>query len=208
MSEQIRTKLNYANGNIHQVLNRIDGDIYVGSTCCKLSKRFYGHEQNIKSLKHKRLPLYVKLNDMGVENFYIELIELYPCSSKEELRAREGQYIREPGNLNQIIAGRTKERYPFDSKEKYVSANSNIASITMTTSSRKANNIALITKRKSKQTGVIIIGVTKNVFTQRYNAQYAIQLFVVLICQGIKNQRSVYAVIHVTTGMMVIAVIS
>ena len=34
------------------------------------------------------------MRELGVENFYIELIENFPCDTVEELRAREGHYIR------------------------------------------------------------------------------------------------------------------
>ena len=54
----------------------------------------------------------------GVENFYIELIEEYPCDNLEQLRKRERHYIREMGTLNKFIAGRTKSEYVKDNKEK------------------------------------------------------------------------------------------
>ena len=37
---------------------------------------------------------------------------------KEELRAREGHFIRERGTLNNVIAGRTNKQYRIDNKEK------------------------------------------------------------------------------------------
>ena len=49
--------------------------------------------------------------EYGIENFYIELIEAYPCENNEELRKREGHYIREFGTLNKRIAGRTHQEY-------------------------------------------------------------------------------------------------
>ena len=51
-------------------------------------------------------PLYKSMRHIGNDNFYIELIELSPCNSREEVRAREGQYIRERCTLNTNIAGR------------------------------------------------------------------------------------------------------
>ena len=47
----------------------------------------------------------------GVDNFYIELVEEYPCENIEQLRQREGHYIREFGTLNRNIAGRSKEEW-------------------------------------------------------------------------------------------------
>ena len=51
------------------------------------------------------------MNELGVENFYIELIENYPCNDVYELRSREGYYIREIGTLNKNVAGRTRKEY-------------------------------------------------------------------------------------------------
>jgi hypothetical protein len=41
----------------------------------------------------------------------IELIEAYPCNSRDELNKVEGKYIREKSCVNKVIAGQTKEEY-------------------------------------------------------------------------------------------------
>ncbi len=46
-----------------------------------------------------------------LDKFYIELYETFCCNSKEELNKREGEVIREIGNLNMCIAGRTQKEY-------------------------------------------------------------------------------------------------
>ena len=46
------------------------------------------------------------MHELDVDNFYIELIENYPCNDVYELRARENYYIRETGTLNTNVAGR------------------------------------------------------------------------------------------------------
>ena len=51
------------------------------------------------------------MNELGIDNFDIEVIEEYPCETKEELHKREGELIREFGTLNTRIEGRTKEEY-------------------------------------------------------------------------------------------------
>ena len=56
--------------------------------------------------------------DLGEENFYIELIKETPCENAEQLRAIEGEYIRQYGTLNTRIEGRTKKQYVQDTKEK------------------------------------------------------------------------------------------
>ena len=50
------------------------------------------------------------MHELGVSNFYIELLENYTCNYIYELRAREGHFIREHGTLNNKIAGRTPKQ--------------------------------------------------------------------------------------------------
>ena len=57
------------------------------------------------------------MNEIGIEHFEIEEIEKFPCESKEELRKREGHYIKELGTLNTLIAGRTNKEYKEENKE-------------------------------------------------------------------------------------------
>ena len=58
------------------------------------------------------------MNDVGIEHFYIELVKETPCENIEQLRAIEGQYIRELGTLNHRVEGRAKKQYTDDNKEK------------------------------------------------------------------------------------------
>ena len=53
-----------------------------------------------------------------MEHFYIELIKETPCENKEQLRAIEGEYIRKYGTLNSQIAGRTREEWHKEHKER------------------------------------------------------------------------------------------
>jgi hypothetical protein len=46
----------------------------------------------------------------GVENCYIELIELFPCDTKDELTTRENHYIRSLVCVNKQLAITTPER--------------------------------------------------------------------------------------------------
>ena len=69
------------------------------------------HRDAIRNTQIKHRLLYTKMNEYGVENFFIELIEDYPCESVEQLRKREGEYIIELGTLNKKIEGRSKKEY-------------------------------------------------------------------------------------------------
>ena len=113
--------MDYSNGKIYCIRNHITHDVYIGSSCQPLCKRLSWHKssinkktkQNINKKTKQNFPLYIKMRELDKRNFYIELIENYPCSNKEELRAREGHYIRELATLNKHIAGRMpEERQP------------------------------------------------------------------------------------------------
>ena len=67
----------YQNGKIYKILNNIDGEIYVGSTIETLGQRMAKHRSEAKRTQNK---FYNHMNELGVENLYIELIENFPCN--------------------------------------------------------------------------------------------------------------------------------
>ena len=95
---------NYQNGKIYKVLNHIDCEVYVGSTCGSLALRLSRHRSMAKC-GGKGL-VYQHMRQLGQQNFFIELVEDCPCDNKEQLFKREGECIRELGTLNKNIAGR------------------------------------------------------------------------------------------------------
>ena len=109
---------NYQNGKIYCIRNYIDNDIYVGSTTQPLSKRMAWHRQPTRKENKNHYKIYQKMIDLGIEIFYIELYEKYPCDSKEELFRKEGEIIRElKPILNNKIQGRTLQEWLEDNKE-------------------------------------------------------------------------------------------
>jgi group I intron endonuclease len=110
--------MEYKNGRIYQIRNTVSDDVYVGSTCQPLSKRMAYHRGNMNSKATLNRPLYVKMKEYGVDCFYIELIEECPCENKEQLRKREGHFIREIATLNMIQAGRTPKEWLQENKER------------------------------------------------------------------------------------------
>ena len=110
-------KVDYSKGKIYKITNDYNDDIYIGSTCDTLVKRFSKHRRDIKNDEKKHRKLYVAMNDIGFDRFRIELVEECPCDDKYQLRQREGYYIRQIGTLNIVIAGRTQQEYNEDNKE-------------------------------------------------------------------------------------------
>jgi hypothetical protein len=127
--------MTYQNGKIYCIRNTIDDDIYVGSTTQLLCKRMAEHRNKLKYKPHYKL--YMKMAEIGLDKFYIELIENSPCENKEELRKREGFVIREMGTLNSCIAGRSQVEYVIENKiniqahkKQYYETNKDVISIT------------------------------------------------------------------------------
>ena len=107
----------YTNGKIYKILNNITDDIYVGSTCQRLSKRRAWHRNGASNKNKQHYRLYQLMNELGYEHFYIELIKLFPCGCKDELHAEEGQWIRNIGTLNKFVAGRSKQEWNKDNND-------------------------------------------------------------------------------------------
>jgi hypothetical protein len=62
--------------------------------------------------------LYQKVYETTWDDFYIELYENFPCENRDQLNKREGEVIREIGNLNKYVAGRTEKEYREENAEK------------------------------------------------------------------------------------------
>ena len=115
-------KVDYSQGKIYKITNDYNNDIYVGSTCDTLVKRFSYHKKDMSHEKKFHLPLYKLMSEIGFDRFRIELIENFPSQDKYELRQKEGHYIRQLGTLNKVIAGRDYQewykQYKTDNNEK------------------------------------------------------------------------------------------
>jgi hypothetical protein len=107
--ENTKNKKDYTNGKVYCIRNNLDDRVYIGSTCQTLAQRMTQHRKNMKDIKKNNTKLYKAMLELGKEAFYIELIEECGCENQQQLRRREGEYIRSyQSGLNQIIAGRTK----------------------------------------------------------------------------------------------------
>ena len=109
----------YQNSNIYAIRNTIDNDIYIyiGSTTMALCQRMARHRCEAKTRPSKQKVI-ANMNELGVDNFYIELIENFPCENVELLRKREGELIRELGTLSSRIERRTPKEWREENKDK------------------------------------------------------------------------------------------
>jgi hypothetical protein len=107
----------YEEGKIYCIKCKINPDyMYIGSTLKTLEERWKAHKITSNQDKTCGRLLYKTINNEW-DNWYIELIKLYPCNSKNELTNEEGNIIKELGNLNQRIPGLSRK----ETIKKYIS---------------------------------------------------------------------------------------
>jgi len=108
----------YKCGKVYAIVGEDGLEVYVGSTCSPLHKRWYGHKDLAK--KGHRSPIYKYIAENGgFEKFRIILVEEYPCENRKQLERQEGEHIRRlkpVGNRN--MAGATDEERERQ-KQKY-----------------------------------------------------------------------------------------
>jgi hypothetical protein len=106
---------NYANGQIYTIrFFHNDKLIYIGSNTQTLAVRFGAHKRNTGCSLYQYIQ---ECHNGSFKRCYIELLELFECSNKQELNKREGEIIRKYKAdenyivLNKNIAGRTQKEY-------------------------------------------------------------------------------------------------
>ena len=101
--------MDYKNGKIYMIeptCEYDEGDVYYGSTASTLVKRLSQHKAPSNKANSKLL-----IEKYGRDNIKIVLMELYPCSCKDELKAGEAKYQRENKCVNKRVEGRTQKEY-------------------------------------------------------------------------------------------------
>ena len=93
----------YQNGKIYKIVCNITGKVYIGSTCKKLlSQRLAGHVQSFKKWKNGKKCSITSFEIIEGGDYYIELLELVSCNSKDELLIKERFYIQSIDCVNKI----------------------------------------------------------------------------------------------------------
>ena len=83
----------YSTGKIYAIRSAQTDEIYIGSTIQPLCVRMAGHRLKYKYHLDGKKTGTMSYKIMQFGDAYIELIECYPCSCKEELNKREGELI-------------------------------------------------------------------------------------------------------------------
>ena len=113
----------YERGKIYKIVDCGYNLCYYGSTCQGLSNRMANHRASYETYRRTKTHLirsYFIFDEYGVENCKIELVELFPCASKEELHKKEGEYIMNNPCVNKTVAGRRMSQEDYR-KEYYQS---------------------------------------------------------------------------------------
>ena len=112
----------YKNCKICKVLDNDYNLVYYGSTIESLARRFSKHRRDyllFKEGKISNITVFQIFDEYNTENCKIELVENFPCESKEQLRKREGEYIKQDKEcVNRVIPGRSRTEYKEDNKDK------------------------------------------------------------------------------------------
>jgi len=109
----------YQNGKIYKIVSDFTDNIYVGSTCCPLSKRIYQHKGNYNNYLNTNKKYVTSYELIKLGEVDIILIEDFPCDNKNQLHARERYWIEQNKDkiVNKVHPTRTKREYYNDNKE-------------------------------------------------------------------------------------------
>lgn len=108
----------YKRGKVYRIVCRKTGKQYIGSTCKKLlSQRLAGHNYNFKEWKKNNFNFITSFTILEENDYYIELVELVPCSSNDELKVRERFHIQNNECVNKYIPLKTQKEHYDEHKE-------------------------------------------------------------------------------------------
>jgi len=108
---------NYKKGKIYRIYCLVgeEGDEYIGSSCRDyLCQRWGQHRSGYKSWKQgktHKCNSYDLFDKYGLDNCIVELLEEYPCDNVEQLRLKEGEYIKQRMCVNKSVAGQLPAEY-------------------------------------------------------------------------------------------------
>jgi len=112
--------INYNLGKIYKIVDNTNGNIYIGSTCCKLlCQRLRGHTSYYKRyINGKSKQYYSSFKILKNGDYHIELLENISCKNKDELLKRETYWINKLNCINDRKSNRNQKQYYIDNREK------------------------------------------------------------------------------------------
>jgi len=116
----------YFTGKIYAIKCNETDDVYIGSTIQTLKERLGKHRRDMKRWKDGKGRNITSFEIVQYDSCYIELLETYPCNSKEELLKKEKEYIESIECINKCRPFRTdeeKKEYDKEYAKEYREAN-------------------------------------------------------------------------------------
>ena len=98
---------------IYQIINDINGKIYIGKTEFSIEKRFKEHCQDAFRDRNEKRPLYAAMRKYGIEHFHIELIEETDNPEEREVFWIENKRSFKNG-YNATVGGDGKKYIDYD----------------------------------------------------------------------------------------------
>lgn len=177
----------YQNGKIYAIRSHKTDKIYIGSTYQKLANRMANHRDHYRRYVNKNIIDTTSYKILQYDDAYIELIENYPCNSKEELNKREGQHIRKNNCVNRIIPGRAIQEWRAENKQYLHNMNKkwkedNKESHTKQRKEYYENNKEQILNKRKEKTECECGGVYTGSHRVRHEKSKRHQLYVFITC--------------------------
>ena len=117
-------KVDYSQAKVYKITNDFNTDIWIGTTCDTLVKKFSVHKADAIRNFRKNCIIQKLIKEYGFDRFRIQLIEEYPCEDLYQLRQRQGYYIRELKAINKYADGKDyreqNKEYINDQYKEYV----------------------------------------------------------------------------------------
>ena len=101
----------FQQGKIYSIRSHQTDKIYIGSTINRLSRRINQHRSAYKKYLIDKKIYVSSYEILKYTDHFIELLEMCPCSNKNELTRREGELIRSMNCVNKLIPGRNIKEY-------------------------------------------------------------------------------------------------
>jgi adenylate kinase family enzyme len=121
MENTINKNNKYKNSQIYKIIDIGRNECYIGSTVQPLSARMSTHRAEYKRFLRGESGTFFSSFELfkkySLEGCIIELLENFPCDTKEQKHAREGYWIKHEDCINKRVAGRTGHEYRQDNKD-------------------------------------------------------------------------------------------
>ncbi len=93
-----------AQGKIYAIRNNHDDKVWVGWSTLPLSAEMEYHRVRSPNWRRSHRKLYKAFDEIGFENFYIKLLEDYPCQDVYQLTARKYYYSQKMDSYKNVTA--------------------------------------------------------------------------------------------------------